>query len=69
MNRLFVLLLLALVFCGCGQTRETYTVVISMDASRCDYPDAMDTLGLNAIATSSVSCVMEPSSRHLLMAY
>ena len=61
MNRLFVLLLLALVFCGCGQTRETYAVVISMDAFRWDYPDVMDTPGLNAIAADGVRCVMEPS--------
>ena len=38
MNRFFVLLLLALVFCGSVQTRETYAVVISMD----DFPKAED---------------------------
>lgn len=32
-----------------------------MDAFRWDYPDVMDTPGLNAIAADGVRCVMEPS--------
>ena len=38
-----------------------YTVVVSMDAFRWDYPDSIDTPGLNEMATDGVRCVMEPS--------
>lgn len=61
MNRTLLYILLALLICGCGQKDETYTVVVSMDAFRWDYPDVIDTPGLNAIAEDGVRCVMEPS--------
>lgn len=56
-------LVLALVvfLTGCSKKSETYTVVVSMDAFRWDYPDVMDTPGLNTIATDGVRCVMAPS--------
>ncbi len=56
-------LILALFVCltGCSNKCETYTVGISMDAFRWDYPDVIDTSGLNAIAEDGDRCVMEPS--------
>lgn len=63
MNRrhIFFFLLFILCLCGCSRKRDTYTVVISMDAFRWDYPDVIDTPGLNEVAADGVRCVMEPS--------
>ena len=52
-------LFLSVLTTGCKET--TYTVIVSMDAFRWDYPDVIDTPGLNAIAEDGVRCVMEPS--------
>lgn len=56
---LFVLLPSALI--SCHSDLDTYTIVVSMDAFRWDYPDVCDTPNLNAIAAEGVRCVMEPS--------
>ena len=61
MNRTLLYILLVLLICGCGQKDETYTVMVSMDAFRWDYPDVYETPGLNEIAADGVRCVMEPS--------
>lgn len=61
MNRVVFQIILAIFICGCSKRYDTYTVVVSMDAFRWDYPDVMDTPGLNAIAEDGVGCVMEPS--------
>ena len=56
---LFVLLPLVLI--SCHSDLDTYTIVVSMDAFRWDYPDVCETPNLNAIAAEGVRCVMEPS--------
>ena len=63
MNRKLIIffLLFTLCCCGCSRNRDMYTVVVSMDAFRWDYPDSIDTPGLNEMATDGVRCVMEPS--------
>ena len=57
---IFTILWAIVLATGC-QSNNAYTVVISMDAFRWDYPDVIDTPGLNAIAEDGVRCVMEPS--------
>lgn len=47
-------------FLGCERP-TIYTLVVSMDAFRWDYPDVCETPNLNAIAAEGVRCVMEPS--------
>ena len=59
LSLLFVLLPLALI--SCHSDLDTYTILVSMDAFRWDYPDVIETPGLNAIAEDGVRCVMEPS--------
>ena len=53
--------MLLLCLCGCSKNQSTYTIVVSLDAFRWDYPDMIDTPGLNEIASDGVRCVMEPS--------
>lgn len=60
-NRRYLIWALFVCLTGCSNKCETYTVVISMDAFRWDYPDVIETPGLNAIAEDGVRCVMEPS--------
>ena len=60
-NRWCLILALFVCLTGCSNKCETYTVVISMDAFRWDYPDLIETPGLNAIAEDGVRCVMVPS--------
>lgn len=57
----FISLLIVISACNAYHSSENYTVVVSMDAFRWDYPDVIDTRGLNAIAEDGVRCVMEPS--------
>ena len=47
--------------CGCSSHRENYTVIVSLDAFRWDYPDMFDTPWLDSIARSGVRAVMKPS--------
>lgn len=54
-------LLAAIVLATGCQSDETYTVIISMDAFRWDYPDVCETQNLNVIAAEGVRCLMEPS--------
>lgn len=55
-----LLCLFLAVFTAC-QKPEVYTVVVSMDGFRWDYPDVCETPQLNAIANDGVRCAMEPS--------
>lgn len=59
-NTLFVSLVFCILAIGC-QRNDVYTIVVSLDAFRWDYPDEVDTPGLNEIAADGVRCVMEPS--------
>ena len=59
MKKLLIGLVLLAVITGCND--NTYTVVVSLDAFRWDYPDVVNTPGLNEIASDGVRCVMEPS--------
>lgn len=63
MNRIrcWLILLAGMAAAGCSRADDTYTVVVSMDAFRWDYPDIADTPGLDGIASEGVRCVMEPS--------
>lgn len=54
----FVAVAFGIVACN---PNDAYTIVVSMDAFRWDYPDACDTPNLNRIASEGVRCVMEPS--------
>lgn len=60
-NSWLSLFVLAVILGSCTTRKDIYTVVISMDAFRWDYPDVIDTPGLNAISEDGVRCVMEPS--------
>ncbi len=56
------IILLSLIFLSsCTKYPENYTVVVSLDAFRWDYPDEIDTPGLDEIAADGIRCVMEPS--------
>lgn len=60
-NSWLYLFVLSVILGSCTTRKDIYTVVVSMDAFRWDYPDVIDTPGLNAIAEDGVRCVMEPS--------
>lgn len=53
-------ILATLIVGGCSK-HYTYTVLVSMDAFRWDYPDVFNTPNLQKLATNGVRCVMEPS--------
>ena len=53
--------LIAAGICGCSSHRDNYTVVVSLDAFRWDYPDIYDTPWLDSIARAGVRAVMKPS--------
>lgn len=53
-------LLLAALLCGC-KTRDHYTVIISLDGSRWDYPDYYEMPFFDSLATVGVKARMEPS--------
>lgn len=46
---------------GCSEVHHTYTVVVSMDAFRWDYPDVFNTPNIHKLAANGVRCIMEPS--------
>lgn len=65
MNRfihlLFLNILIGGLLCSCRPQNDTYTVVVSLDAFRSDYPDIFKTPGLDEIASDGIRCVLEPS--------
>lgn len=65
MNRfihlLFLNILIGGLFSSCRPQNDSYTVVISLDAFRSDYPDIFETPGLDEIASDGIRCVLEPS--------
>ena len=64
MRNLRIFLLLALLMIGsaaCKPVRNNYTVVISLDGNRWDYPSYYNTGFFDSLATVGVSARMEPS--------
>ena len=61
MKRLFYLLLIGGLFCSCRPQNDTYTVIVSLDAFRSDYPEIFKTPGLDEIAADGIRCTLEPS--------
>lgn len=53
--------IIAGILCSSCAPKETYTVVISLDAFRSDYLKLFETSGLDKIAEDGMSCVLEPS--------
>lgn len=60
MRRFFLFLLLASLLISCKK-RDTFTVVVSMDAFRWDYPEMFDTPNLDRIESDGLRTVMTPS--------
>ena len=60
-NLLVIYLLICSISCSCGTQRDTYTVVVSLDAFRSDYPEIFETPGLDEIAEEGIRCILEPS--------
>ena len=61
MKRFFLIILTVASFvCSCKKA-ETYTVVVSLDAFRWDYPEIYDTPWLDSIARAGVKATMLPS--------
>ena len=60
MNKIarFALLLLAVTACNRG---GNYTVIVSLDGNRWDYPELYDMPFFDSLATVGVKAVMEPS--------
>jgi len=63
MKKLFVLLgLLALIIVSCTKpATKHYTVIVSLDGFRWDYPDLYDTPNIDEMAKKGVSAIMLPS--------
>ena len=65
MKRLFKTLLpqflLGILLVSCAPKNDTYTVIVSLDAFRWDYPDLFETPGLNDIASEGLRGVLMPS--------
>lgn len=61
MKRFISFLASMLVLCACDTHRNNYTVIISLDAFRWDYPESFDTPWLDTLATRGVSSTMLPS--------
>lgn len=61
--RLFLLLTLLLLtgITACKPARNNYTVIISLDGNRWDYPEYYNTTFLDSLAQVGVSARMEPS--------
>ena len=60
-NYWIIIFTTVVLFVGCSKKIEDYAIVVSMDAFRWEYPDVVDTPGLDEIAADGVRCVMEPS--------
>lgn len=62
MKKLFLTLIIAsMTLAAWAVSRENYTVIISLDGFRWDYPEAFDTPFLNQMARDGVKAVMTPS--------
>lgn len=65
MNRtvrlLFFQLFLGVFMVSCAPKDDTYTVIVSLDAFRWDYPDLFETPGLDEIASEGMRAVLKPS--------
>lgn len=65
MNRMVRLMISLLIFgvslVSCTSRNDTYTVVVSLDAFRWDYPEIFDTPGLDKIASNGIRAVLKPS--------
>ncbi len=62
MKKLFLTLLVAaMALTSWAVSRDNYTVIISLDGFRWDYPEAFDTPFLNQMARDGVKAVMTPS--------
>ena len=57
----FILLAVLFLTTACQNKRENYTVIISLDGNRWDYPDYYDMPFLDSLATVGVKARMEPS--------
>ena len=60
MKKFLLLLLILLPLCSCAQ-KEHYTVIISLDGNRWDYPDMYDMPFFDSLATVGVKARMEAS--------
>ena len=58
---LSLILLATLLFTACQHKEENYTVIISLDGNRWDYPDYYDMPLFDSLATVGVKARMEPS--------
>lgn len=62
MRKAFLLILLvALPAAACRKPADTYTVILSLDGFRWDYPEYYDTPFLDSLGAAGVSARMEPS--------
>lgn len=59
--KILIPFLTGLLVCSCDPKADSYTVVVSLDAFRWDYPDIADTPGLNEIASNGIRCILKPS--------
>lgn len=57
----FLFLAVLLVSAACNPQKENYTVIISLDGNRWDYPDYYEMPFFDSLATVGVSARMEPS--------
>ena len=57
----FLILAALLLSAACSSQKENYTVIISLDGSRWDYPDYYEMPFFDSLATVGVSARMEPS--------
>lgn len=60
MKKIAFLISCALLACSCAHQRN-YTVIVSLDAFRWDYPDIFETPWLDSIARAGVKATMSPS--------
>ncbi len=58
---LFSVMLAGMAFISCCHEDDTYTVVVSLDAFRWDYPDVFETPGLDEIASDGIRGILKPS--------
>ena len=61
MKKVLVLLALVLLFAGCSRRGDNYTVIISLDGNRWDYPEMYDMPFFDSLAAVGVKARMEPS--------
>ena len=57
----FAQFLLGMMFFSCAPKNDTYTVIVSLDAFRWDYPDLFETPGLDSIVSDGLRGVLMPS--------